>query len=126
MTMPAMDPQLREGYERGRRMLRRHDPTYYFATRRLPAELRPATHALYGYVRTADQIVDGPRRAPTPAERRAALDPGAELGRDEAHAPPSEPPDGKRSVLGLVVDPAHAALQEPSGGVDVPELVVRR
>src|SRR3954467_8143665 len=72
--MPAMDPDLREGYETSRRMLRRHDPTYYFATRRLPRELRPATHALYGYVRTADQIVDGPRRPPTPAARRAALD----------------------------------------------------
>jgi phytoene synthase len=55
-------------------MLRRHDPTYYFATRRLPAELRPPTHALYGFVRTADQIVDGPHRPPTPAARRAALD----------------------------------------------------
>jgi phytoene synthase len=69
-----MDQALREGYETSRRMLRRHDPTYYFATRRLPAELRPATHALYGYVRTADQIVDGPRRPPTPEDRRAALD----------------------------------------------------
>jgi phytoene synthase len=76
-----MDPSLHEGYETSRRMLLRHDPTYYFATRRLPAELRPATHALYGYVRTADQIVDGPRRAPTPAERCAALDAWeAELG----------------------------------------------
>jgi 15-cis-phytoene synthase len=74
MSMPATDPQLREGYETGRRMLRRHDPTYYFATRRLPAELRPPTHALYGFVRTADQIVDGPNRPPTPAARRAALD----------------------------------------------------
>ena len=55
-------------------MHRRHDPTYYWATRRLPAEIRPATHALYGYVRTADQIVDGPRRAPTPDARRATLD----------------------------------------------------
>jgi phytoene synthase len=72
--MPAMDPALHLGYETGRRMLRRHDPTYYLATRRLPRELRPATHALYGYVRTADQIVDGPRRPPTPAARRAALD----------------------------------------------------
>ena len=36
--------------------------------------MRPATHALYGYVRTADQIVDGPRRPATPAARRAALD----------------------------------------------------
>src|SRR4051812_20545011 len=55
-------------------MHRRHDPTYYWATKRLPKPLRPATHALYGYVRTADQIVDGPRRAGDPAARRAALD----------------------------------------------------
>jgi phytoene synthase len=55
-------------------MHRRHDPTYYWATRRLPAEIRPATHALYGYVRTADEIVDGPRRPPSAQERRAALD----------------------------------------------------
>src|SRR3954453_1947209 len=72
--MAAMDPGLREGYELSRRMLLRHDPTYFFATRRLPAPLRPATYALYGFVRTADQLVDGPRRPPTPAERRAALD----------------------------------------------------
>src|SRR3954447_10336822 len=72
--MRVMDHVLREGYETSRRMQRRHDPTYYFATRGLPAELRPATHALYGYVRTADQIVDGPRRPATPDGRRAALD----------------------------------------------------
>jgi phytoene synthase len=46
--MRAMDPALREGYETGRRMLRRHDPTYYLATRGRPRELRPPTHALYG------------------------------------------------------------------------------
>ena len=39
-----------------------------------PPAIRPATHALYGYVRTADEIVDGPRRAPSAAARRAALD----------------------------------------------------
>src|SRR3954465_6553926 len=72
--MSVMDAALRQGYETSRRMQRRHDPTYYFATRRLPAEVRPATHALYGYVRTADQIVDGPRRPATPDQRRAALD----------------------------------------------------
>jgi phytoene synthase len=55
-------------------MHRRYDPTYYWATRRLPAEIRPATHALYGYVRTADEIVDGPRRAASAEARRAALD----------------------------------------------------
>jgi len=65
---------LHEGYETSRRMLRRYDPTYYLATRRLPAAVRPATYALYGYVRMADQLVDGPHRPGTPAARRAALD----------------------------------------------------
>ena len=55
-------------------MLRRHDPTYYLATRRLPAPLRPATYALYGYVRAADELVDGPGRPETPQARCAALD----------------------------------------------------
>jgi phytoene synthase len=72
--MGAMDPSLSAAYEACRRLQRRHDPTYYWATRRLPPDVRPATHALYGYVRTADQIVDGPDRPPTPAARRAALD----------------------------------------------------
>ena len=72
--MGAMDPGISAAYEACRRLQRRHDPTYYWATRRLPADVRPATHALYGYVRTADEIVDGPRRPPTPAARRAALD----------------------------------------------------
>ena len=69
-----MDPRISAAYESCRRLQLRHDPTYYWATRRLPADVRPATHALYGYVRTADQIVDGPRRPPTPAARLAALD----------------------------------------------------
>src|SRR5215216_7446667 len=74
MTTQAIDPALTSAYETCRRMHRRHDPTYYWATRRLPEEIRPATHALYGYVRTADEIVDGPRRPHDPAARRAALD----------------------------------------------------
>ena len=67
-----MDPSLDHSYEACRRMQLRHDPTYYWATRRLPAEIRPATHALYGYVRTADDIVDGPHRPPSSAARRAS------------------------------------------------------
>ena len=69
-----MDSALRDYYETCRRLHRRHDPTYYWATRALPAGIRPATHALYGYVRTADEIVDGPRRSADPAQRRAQLD----------------------------------------------------
>lgn len=65
---------LRAAYATCRRIHRRHDPTYYWATRRLPAAVRPATHALYAYVRTADELVDGPRRPASVQERRAALD----------------------------------------------------
>src|SRR5829696_4355568 len=73
--MPAPpDPILREFYRHCRRIHRRHDPTYYWATRRLPAEVRPAVHAVYAFVRAIDEIVDGPQRPADPAARRAALD----------------------------------------------------
>jgi 15-cis-phytoene synthase len=73
--MPAApDPVLSEFYRHCRRIHRRHDPTYYWATRRLPADVRPAVHAVYAFVRVMDEIVDGPQRPPDPAARRAALD----------------------------------------------------
>jgi phytoene synthase len=96
-----MDPALTDAYETCRRMHRRHDPTYYLATRRLPEDVRPATHALYGYVRTADQIVDGPRRAATPAARRAALDAWEDELRRGLRAGRSPNP-----VVGALVDAA--------------------
>ena len=61
-------------YAACRRLLRRHDPTYYLAVLRLPADVRPAVHALYGFVRGADEIVDGAGRSVEPAARLAALD----------------------------------------------------
>src|SRR4051812_47340769 len=96
---PGCDAALRASYDRCRRMQRRHDPTYYWATRRLPRDKRPATHALYGYVRTADEIVDGPRRPADPSARRAALDAWeAELARGlEAGA-------SRHPVVGALVD----------------------
>ncbi|HMJ96316.1 MAG TPA: phytoene/squalene synthase family protein [Thermoleophilaceae bacterium] len=73
--MPAAtDPRLSESYRHCRRIHRRHDPTYYWATRRLPVHVRPAVHAIYAFVRVTDEIVDGPKRPPDPAARRAALD----------------------------------------------------
>lgn len=67
-------PELGLAYRTCRRMQRRHDPTYYWATRRLPPEIRPAVHALYGFVRGADELVDGADRPSDPAARRRALD----------------------------------------------------
>jgi len=69
-----MTPELQKAYATCRRTHRRHDPTYYYATRRLPSEVRPAVHALYAFVREADELVDGSTRAADPAIRRAALD----------------------------------------------------
>src|SRR5215210_7829301 len=92
--MPAApDPILREFYRHCQRIHRRHDPTYYWATRRLPAEIRPAVHALYAFVRLMDEIVDGQQRLPDPAARRAALDSwelelADALGGDGAHSHP--------------------------------------
>jgi phytoene synthase len=68
------DPYLCSAYRACRRMQRRYDPTYYCATMRLPRDVRPAVHALYGFVRGADELVDGPNRPPDPAARRLALD----------------------------------------------------
>ncbi|MBA3263553.1 MAG: phytoene/squalene synthase family protein, partial [Thermoleophilaceae bacterium] len=65
---------MHSSYEHCRRLHRRHDPTYYWATRRLPSDVRLAVHALYALVREADEIVDGPGRAADPALRRAELD----------------------------------------------------
>jgi phytoene synthase len=68
------DPNLRMAYRACRRMQLRHDPTYYWATLRLPRGLRPAVQALYGFVRGADELVDGANRAADPTARRRALD----------------------------------------------------
>ena len=53
------DPALREGYLRCRRLNARHGRTYYLATLLLPAGRRPYVHALYGFARHTDDIVDG-------------------------------------------------------------------
>jgi 15-cis-phytoene synthase len=74
MVSVVADPWLEESYRTCRRLQRRHDPTYYCATRCLPRDVQPAVHALYGFVRGADQIADGPRRPPAGRERRDALD----------------------------------------------------
>ncbi|MEO8107065.1 MAG: phytoene/squalene synthase family protein [Actinomycetes bacterium] len=49
---------MRESYEACRTLNAAHGKTYYLATLLLPAEKRPYVHALYGFARYADEIVD--------------------------------------------------------------------
>lgn len=67
------DPTLRDAYTRCRRLNARHGKTYFLATRLLPVERRPAVHALYGFARWADDIVDDQKTSATSLERSAAL-----------------------------------------------------
>jgi len=52
------DPALRASYERCRELNAQHGKTYYLATLLLPPAKRPYVHALYGFARYADEIVD--------------------------------------------------------------------
>ena len=73
-TLSMAGPPPAAAYATCRRMLRRHDPTYHLAVSTLPKARRAAVHALYGFVRGADEIVDGAGSDLQPHERRAALD----------------------------------------------------
>ncbi|GHH42608.1 phytoene/squalene synthase family protein [Streptomyces candidus] len=68
------EPRLRAAYRRCRQLNARHGRTYFLATRLLPVERRPAVHALYGFARWADDIVDDLHSSATTADRAAALD----------------------------------------------------
>ncbi|MFC7894401.1 phytoene/squalene synthase family protein [Streptomyces sp. NPDC057381] len=67
------DPALRAAYGHCRRLNARHGRTYFLATRLLPVDRRPAVHALYGFARWADDIVDDMGVGATTAERAATL-----------------------------------------------------
>jgi 15-cis-phytoene synthase len=53
-----VNTDLSAAYERCRELHKRHGRTYYLATRLLPAWKRRHVHALYGFTRYADEIVD--------------------------------------------------------------------
>ena len=77
------DPALRESYERCRRLNADHGKTYYLATLLLPPAKRPYVHALYGFARYADEIVDDLGSTLTVAEKAQVLrDFGEEFFRD--------------------------------------------
>jgi phytoene synthase len=69
----AIDPVLAASYETCRRLNAKHGQTYYLATLLLPAHKRPAVHALYGFARYADEIVDDLESDATPQQRADEL-----------------------------------------------------
>ncbi|WP_086829417.1 phytoene/squalene synthase family protein [Allokutzneria sp. NRRL B-24872] len=89
------DPRLRRAYLRCRALNARHGRTYFLATRLLGPARRPAVHALYGFARWADEIVDNPSTVDT----AAAL---AELETSLLHA--LEEGESEHPVLAALVD----------------------
>lgn len=67
------DPQLRASYSECKRLNSLHGKTYYLATLLLPASKRPFVHALYGFARYADEIVDDLASTLTPQEKAEVL-----------------------------------------------------
>jgi phytoene synthase len=99
------DSKLRASYERCRRLNAAHGKTYYLATLLLPPAKRPYVHALYGFARYADEIVDA-------------------MGRDDAVAAAQlkEWGDGFLADvrLGRSTDPVGAAVVDTVRRWDIP------
>lgn len=66
-------PELRHAYGQCRELNARHGRTYFLATRMLTPAQRPAVHALYGFARLLDDLVDEPEPGATPESIAAAL-----------------------------------------------------
>jgi 15-cis-phytoene synthase len=67
------DPGLRSAYRRCRQINATHGRTFFLATRLLAPEQRPPVHALYGFARYADDILDDLNPTLDTATRAARL-----------------------------------------------------
>ncbi|GAA3358911.1 phytoene/squalene synthase family protein [Saccharopolyspora gregorii] len=94
------DPALRAAYTRCRALNAEHGRTYFLATRLLPTADRPAVHALYGFARWADDIVDD-TTTPTDTRERELHQLDAALHRALHHRATDHP------ALAAVADTAH-------------------
>jgi len=68
-----MDAALKASYDECKRLNSLHGKTYYLATLLLPRKKRPYVHALYGFARYADEIVDDLASTLSPQEKADAL-----------------------------------------------------
>lgn len=68
------DPVLRQAYRVCRGLNAEHGRTFFLATRLLAPDQRPAVHALYGFARRADDILDDLESTATLDERQEHLE----------------------------------------------------
>lgn len=94
-----LDPELRLSYERCRELNAAHGKTYYLATLLLPPAKRPFVHALYGFARYADEIVDDLASTLSDQEKARALQTWGQSFLDDVAAGRSADP-----VAAAVVD----------------------
>ena len=105
--LPTGPVTLAQSYALCKDFNKRHGTTYYWSTKVLPADKRPHVHALYGFCRYADDIVDDLGPVPI-AEREAALASfGERFFRDLAVGASMDP------ILMAVVDTVHKFPIDP-------------
>ncbi|MEO9103432.1 MAG: phytoene/squalene synthase family protein [Terrimesophilobacter sp.] len=80
--LDEIDPALHGAYQLCRSLNARHGKTYFLATRILPVDKRAGVHALYGFARMVDDIVDVdvdgvPTEAPSGEQQLSPADPRA-------------------------------------------------
>ena len=92
------DPLLRTSFLECRRLNAEHGKTYFLATLLLSPERRPYVHALYGFARYADEIVDDLASILTPEEKRDALERWSEQILHDLTVGTSEDPIGRALV----------------------------
>jgi phytoene synthase len=96
--LPVGPVTLEQSYALCKEFNKRHGTTYYWSTKVLPADKRPHVHALYGFCRYADDIVDELGPVPIIEREKALADFGDRFFRDLSHGSSSDP------VLMAVVD----------------------
>jgi len=69
-----LDSELQKSYSECKRLNALHGKTYYLATLLLPKNKRPFVHALYGFARYADEIVDNFDSNLSNSQRRSELE----------------------------------------------------
>ncbi len=88
---PRTTVSLQESYERCRELNRAYGTTYYWAAQVLPRVVRHHVHALYGFCRYADDIVDDLGPVPVDVRAEALADFGDRFFRDLEHGDSSDP-----------------------------------